>query len=176
MQILGIWRRRDGTLRGLSSLCVVLSVGVALNISIGAIDAHAQSTDPSTAPAGWRSAGPSSGEITALGTIRQVVSDRVAGSPSGVHILVDGPLGSFDASLGSSLPKDLLQALSDGGPVQITGTVRSVNGKDYLMARQLTVAGHQVTIRNVNGFLVHNPSGTGTRSQKVQVEGNGGVQ
>jgi hypothetical protein len=66
------------------------------------------------------------------------------------------------------------QALSNGAPVQITGTVRSANGKDYLLARQLTVAGHQVTIRNANGFLVHNPSSSGSVSGKAR--SNGGVQ
>ena len=111
-----------------------------------------------------------------LGTIRQVVSNHDAGGPAGIHILIDGPLGSFDASLGSFLLNEVRQALSNGTPVEITGTVRSANGKDYLLARQLNVAGHQVTIRNANGFLVHNPSSTGAVSGKVRSEGNGGVR
>jgi hypothetical protein len=117
----------------------------------------------------------SPGEITVLWTIRQVVSNREAGGPAGVHILIDGPLGSFDASLGSNLPGDVRQALSNGVPVQITGVVRSANGKDYLLARILSVAGHQVTIRNANGFLGHNPSSTGSASGRAR-SGNGGVQ
>ena len=111
-----------------------------------------------------------------LGTIRQVVSNHEAGGPAGVHILIDGPLGSFDASLGSSLPGDVRQALSNGAPVKITGILRSANGKDYLLVRQLNVAGRQVTIRNANGFLVHTPSSTGAASGKVRSEGNGGVR
>jgi hypothetical protein len=121
-------------------------------------------------------AGPSSGVITVLGAIRQVVSDHVVGTPAGVHILIDGPLGSFDASLGSYLPDEIRQALSNGASVQATGVVSSANGKDYLLVRQLTVAGHQVTIRNSNGFLVH-PSGLpGSGPNQRHNEGSGGVQ
>jgi hypothetical protein len=150
---------------------------MALAISVGATTAVAQTTESSTAASpGWRPEGPPSGEFIVLGTIRQVITDRVLGSPLGVNILIDGPLGSFDTSLGSFLSNDVLQALSDGAPVQITGSIRSINGKDYLMARQLKVADQVVTIRNANGFLVHNPSTTGSSSNKVLKQGNGGVQ
>ena len=158
-------------------LGVIIPGGVALVISTGATSAVAQSLEPSTAAAaGWNSASSSPGEVTMLGTIRQVVSDHVVGSPLGVHILIDGPLGSFDARLRSFLPGDVMQALSDGAPVQIVGAVRSVNGKDYLMARQLKVGGKVVTIRSSNGFLVHNPSTTGSSSARTQKQSNGGVQ
>jgi hypothetical protein len=122
--------------------------------------------------------------VTVLATVRQVVSEHVAGSPAGLHILVDGPLGSFDASLGSYLSSEVREALSNGAAVQITGVVRSANGRDYLFARQLSVAGRQVAIRNTNGFLVRTPSSTGTgsngtpsnRVHSVHSEINGGIQ
>jgi hypothetical protein len=155
---------------------VIIPGGTALAVSAGATRAVAQSAEPTNAAARWNSVSSSSPALMVLGNIRQLVSEHVAGSPLGVHILIDGPLGSFDASLGSSLPHDVMQALSDGAPVQITGSVLSINGKDYLMARQLKVADHVVTIRNSNGFLVHNPSATGSSSAKSQSQGNGGVQ
>jgi hypothetical protein len=177
MERLDSCNRSHWTTSGLSIflLGVIISGGMAPGISTRAV---AQTSEPSRAAAspGWNSVSSSPGEMTVLGTIRQVVSDHVAGSPAGVHILVDGPLGSFDASLGSFLPGEVLQALSDGAPVQIVGAVHSANGKDYLMARQLKVAGLVVTIRNSNGFLIHNPSTTGSSSAKTQKQGNGGVQ
>ena len=162
MRISAIWKKQGDANSKLSSLlfCVVLLGGVA---SVEAMGAHAQSLNPSTPAAGAPSL------VTVLGAIRQVVPDHVVGTPAGVHILIDGPLGSFDASLGSYLPDDIRQALSNGASVQATGVVSSANGKNYLLVWQLTVAGHQVTIRNSNGFLVRPGS-------QRHSEGNGGVQ
>jgi hypothetical protein len=162
MRISAIWKKQGDANSKLSSLlfCVVLLGGVA---SVEAMGAHAQSLNPSTPAAG------ASSLVTVLGAIRQVVPDHVVGTPAGVHILIDGPLGSFDASLGSYLPDDIRQALSNGASVQATGVVSSANGKNYLLVWQLTVAGHQVTIRNSNGFLVRPGS-------QRHSEGNGGVQ
>ena len=178
MQILEIWKRTNGTTCRLFSFlcCFVLLGGIARGASMEAMSPAAQSSDPSAAPStGWNTVSSSSGEITVLGAIREVVSDHVAGSPAGLHILVDGPLGSFDASLGIYFPNEVRQALSNGVPVQITGVVRSTNGKDYLFARQLSVAGQQITIRNSKGFLLRNPTAAGSGS-KVRSEPNGGIQ
>ena len=160
MRLSAIWKSR------LSSrlFCVILLGGVG---SVEVMSAYAQSLNPSTNPSTAAAGG--SGLVTVLGAIRQVVSDHVVGTPAGVHILIDGPLGSFDASLGSYLPDEIRQALSNGASVQATGVVSSANGKNYLLVRQLTVAGHQVTIRNSNGFLLRPGS-------QRHSEGNGGVQ
>jgi hypothetical protein len=187
MQILNIWTRTSVATGGLALLlfCGVLPGGIARGTCMEAMtgmegtSAPAQSSDASpsaVSSAGWNSAGSFSGEITVLATIRQVMNDHAAGGPAGIHLLVDGPLGSFDASLGSYLPTEVRQAISNGQPVQITGVVRSANGKAYLFARQLTVGGHQVVIRNANGFLVRTPSSTDIRSNKVRSEGRGSFQ
>ena len=176
MQTLTIWKRLCDTTNRLSFLLfyVVLLVGVGCVTCAEAMSPPAQSSNPSTAAStGWNAAGPSSGVVTVLGAIRQVVS---TGGPGGVHILIDGPLGSFDANLGSYLPNEILEALSNGVSVQATGVVRSAGGKDYLFVRQLSVAGHQVTVRNFNGFLVHHSSAPSSGSNKLSGEGNGGVQ
>jgi hypothetical protein len=174
MQILKIWT--NGTIGRFSLLLlgVVLLGEVASGTPVEASGSAQSSSAPPASFAGLNSAS-SPGEITVLGTIRQVISNREAGGPAGVHILIDGPLGSFDASLGSNLPGDVLQALSNGVPVQITGVVRSANGKNFLQVRQLSVGGKQITIRNANGFLVHNPSWAGSSSSRAR-SGNGGVQ
>jgi hypothetical protein len=178
MQLSGIWRRTKVTARGFSFplLWVVLVGGMILGTSMDAMMARGQTSKPAAASTGWTPERASSGEITALGTIRQVVSDHVAGSPAGLHILIDGPLGSFDVSLGSYLPSETQQALSAGEPVRITGVVHSANGKDYLFARLLKVAGQDITIRNGNGFLVRNPSPSGSSSDKAVSGRKGGVQ
>jgi hypothetical protein len=38
--------------------------------------------------------------------------------------------------------------------------METINGKSYLMARKLTVAGNQIVIRNEHGFLVHSQHGS----------------
>jgi hypothetical protein len=169
MRISAIWKRQGEATGRLSSwlLCGILLGGV---VSVEVMSTYAQSLNPSTPAAGG------SGLVTVLGAIRQVVPDHVVGTPAGVHILIDGPLGSFDASLGSYLPDDIRQALSNGASVQATGVVSSANGKNYLLVRQLTVAGHEVTIRNSNGFLVHPSGHPGSGPNQRHSEGNGGVQ
>ena len=177
MRTLAIWKRLGDAIGRFSFLllCVVLFGG----ISRGTFATAQSPSSPPATSTGWNQVGPSSGVITVLGSIRQVVSNPAAGTPTGVHILIDGPLGSFDASLGSYLPNEVQQALSNGVSVQATGVVRAVNGTDYLFVRQLTVAGHQVTIRNSYGFLLHHsstPASAASGSSKRHSEGDGGVQ
>jgi hypothetical protein len=98
-------------------------------------------------------------EITLNGTIQEVVTKRVAGSPVGMHLLVAGPEGVVDAHVGPYLTKDTQEALHAGLPVQIVGAVEQLQGKSILLARQLIFGGRTVTVRNENGFLVraHGP-------------------
>ena len=98
-------------------------------------------------------------EITLNGTIQEVVTKRVAGSPVGMHLLVAGPEGVVDAHVGPYLTKDTQEALHAGLPVQIVGAVEQLHGKSILLARQLIFGGRTVTVRNENGFLVraHGP-------------------
>jgi hypothetical protein len=175
MQTLNVREKALKTTCRLSFLFFDIIIFGALGISFGAVGAAAQSSERSAPASTWTSVSASPGEVTVLGTIRQVVANHAAGGPAGVHVLIDGPLGSFDASLGSSLPGEVLQALSDGGPVQMVGAVRSANGKTFLFVRQLNVAGHQVTIRNSNGFLVRSSVTSGSVSNKAR-ESAGGVQ
>jgi hypothetical protein len=122
---------------------------------------------------GWGSTpgNSSSKEVTVLGTIRQVMFGQ-----GGDRLLVNGPLGNFDAALGPYVPAELRQALTVGTPVELTGTLHSVNGKDVLIVRQLTVAGHQVTLRNANGFLMRGPAPGGSGTKSHNGSGNGGNQ
>ena len=98
-------------------------------------------------------------DITMAGKVEQLVT--TTGTPAGLQLAVDGQQGSFTASLGSSLSREMQQSLSQGASVQISGTMQTIDGKQYLIARKLTINGKQTIIRNENGFLVHAKSRSG---------------
>ena len=98
-------------------------------------------------------------DVAMAGTVQQVVTTRTLGT----QLVAEGPQGSFTANLGSALSDQMRQSLSPGTPVQVSGVMETTNGKSYLLARKLTVAGAQVTIRNQHGFLVHNSASRGAK-------------
>lgn len=128
---------------------------VSLLFAILSIPLGAQVTAKSDA---GRSFGPSydaAREATIEGTIQQVVTQHQAVSPAGVHLLVDSPQGVVDAHIGPFLNKETIAALSTGAAVQVIGAPLSLHGKNYFLARQLTVGGRVITVRSAHGFLVH---------------------
>jgi hypothetical protein len=116
------------------------------------------SLDTETAPAqagrGFAAPYDAAHEITLTGNVQEVVTKHVAGSPAGMHLLIDGPQGTVDAHLGPYLAKDTQEALHTGTPVQIVGAMESLHGRQILLARQLVFGGRIVTIRSPHGFLV----------------------
>jgi hypothetical protein len=96
-------------------------------------------------------------EITVIGTIRNLTSESISGSPFGVHLFVAGSQGVFDVHLGPYLGKETQEALHAGIPVQVLGATETIRGKGYLLARQLIFAGRMLTVRNENGLLVRMP-------------------
>jgi hypothetical protein len=93
-------------------------------------------------------------EITVNGTVQEVVTQRTAGSPVGMHLLVAGSDGLVDAHVGPYLSRDVQEALHMGLPVQIVGAMEQAHGKQYLLARQVVFGGRTVTVRSENGALV----------------------
>lgn len=163
------WKRTIGTAIGLS--CLLLCFVLPGEIGGGCASAWAQGPG-SGGGGGWTPGSSSAKEITVLATIRQAMFGQ-----GGDRLLVDGPLGNFDAALGPYVPAELRQALTVGAAVELTGTMHSVNGKDVLIVRQLTVAGHTVTLRNANGFLGRGPAPSGSGTGKSRNgSGNGGNQ
>jgi hypothetical protein len=92
-------------------------------------------------------------EITLSGDVQQVVTRHVVGAPGGMHLLVAGPNGLVDAHIGPFMSKETKDALHTGTPVQIVGAMATLNGRNYLMARELTVGGTTITVRSEHGFL-----------------------
>jgi hypothetical protein len=93
-------------------------------------------------------------DISMTGTVRQLITAHT----SGLQLVVDGSQGSFTASLGPQLSSEVRQSLSQGAPVQVSVIQQTINGKQYLLVRKLTVAGKETVVRNEDGFLVHTSS------------------
>lgn len=92
-------------------------------------------------------------EMTLNGTIKEVVSQHVPGSPVGLHLMVAGEQGTVDAHIGPFMSKETQAALHEGLPVQIVGAMATFHGKSYLLARQLIFSGRLITVRSENGLL-----------------------
>jgi hypothetical protein len=115
-------------------------------------------------------------ETTFTGTIDQVVAGHTAGSPAGLHLLVNTPNGVVDASLGSYVSAEVQQSLAKGAAVQLSGVTRSIDGAQYLLTRTLTVAGHATSIRNEHGFLIHPRANNGAKTRLGADASAGGAQ
>jgi hypothetical protein len=145
-------------------------VGI-FTILLFALVAVPLSAQLSSDPHVWRSFGPgydSAHETALAGIIEEVVTTHVAGSPAGLHLLVSGANGVVDAHLGPFLTKETKATLQKGTPVQIVGSTVQLREKQYLLARELTVDGHTVTIRSARGFLVY-PRGERPEKTKANV-------
>jgi hypothetical protein len=152
MQILG-WTasRRVETRKFIFLVCLVLLSMPAFSV--------AQTKQPGAQPTlSSTELNTPAHDITKTGTVRELITPHTSGTPAGIQLVVDGPQGSFTASLGPSLSSEVRQSLSQGSSVQVAVIQQTINGKQYLLVRKLTVAGEQTIIRNENGFLVHTPS------------------
>jgi hypothetical protein len=155
MQTQGTWTI-GGTLptgRFVFFICLVLLYGSISHFVAFADDNT--STQPSSALTAYSSAH----EITQSGTIQQVISGN-----AGISLLVDGAQGAFEANLGSALPRQIQQSLASGQQIQLIGVTQTANGKQYLLVRQITVAGRQITVRNKYGLPVHMRSNSASPS------------
>src|ERR1700729_3450208 len=82
--------------------------------------------------------------LTPAAALAQTATPRFESSTMGTQLVVEGPQGSFTASLGSALSDQVRQTLQPGTAVQVSGVAATINGKSYLLARKLTVAGNQI--------------------------------
>ena len=108
-------------------------------------------------------------ETTLNGSIQEVVTRHVLGSPAGIHLLVAGPQGIVDAHVGPFLNKETTDILQSGAPGRSVGAMSPLNGKDYFLVRELTVGGSTVTVRTERGLLVrvHPAPGQRVRAAKT---------
>jgi hypothetical protein len=121
---------------------------------------------------GWDAFQSNTPDVTVTAIIQQAVANH-AGGPAGFQLVLATPQGPLNVSVGPYLPQDIRQALSTGKQIRVTGKVDSSNGQTYLIAKQLLIDGHQVTIRNDHGSLVRTRHHAHTDSQSLQ---NGEIQ
>lgn len=155
-----------------------LTVGLmtGLLFAISAVPLGAQSASESRPGTGFGPVYDAAHEIALDGTIQEVITKHVVGSPAGMHLLVAVPEGVVDAHVGPFLSKETKEALEAGAPVRIVGAMASLNGKHYFLVRELTVGGSTVTVRSEHGLLVrvHSPRAQRARTEKTpRVELNG---
>lgn len=117
-------------------------------------------------------------EITVTATVEQVVTHHLAGTPAGLHLLVATPDGSTDVHVGPYMTKETVDALHAGSLVQITGAMAKLNGRSYLLARQMVFGGRTIKVRTENGFLFGggNPHKGHSSKSASQLETNGGAR
>jgi hypothetical protein len=108
-------------------------------------------------------------EIIFGAAVREVVSKNPAGAPAGVNLLMSGSQETLYVSVGPYLTDQVKRSLTTGQMVQTVGMVQTINGQNYLMARQLIIGGQTIEVRNSHGFLIH-PS-TGSRSSAARPQG-----
>lgn len=156
---------------------VVLFCSFALGGMVPAVGL-AQSTAAVTPSTSFRGASASQiktlspgDELAATGTIQEVVTTYSSGSPRGIRIILAGPQGIIDASVGPYLAADVQQSLATGQSVAVDGVVGTFNGHDYLLVRQMTIGDRQITIRNERGFLVH-PANAHPRQNQIVTKGD----
>ncbi len=145
---------------------------VAACMLLAALSAHA-SEEATSAGRGFGFVYDPAREVTLVGTLKEFVTHHVAGSPTGLHVLISTSGQTVDAHIGSVLSKQIKESLHVGELVQVVGVHEKVHGKDLLLVRQLIYGGRQVTVRNERGFLVS----TGSHPQVLKgTAANGGVR
>jgi hypothetical protein len=155
-----------------SSALIAAATGLLLTILSAPL--HGQPADESRPTFGYDKAH----EITLTATLEQVVTQHVPGTPAGLHLLVATSDGSTDVHIGPYMTKETVDALHAGTPVQITGAMAKLNGRSYLLARQMVFGGRMVKVRTENGFLFAggNPHKGHSAKSASHLEGNGGAQ
>ncbi len=148
-----------------------------LLFAIIAVPLGAQTAPESRAGQGLGSGYDAAHETTFTGNIQELVMQHVAGSPAGMHLLVDGGQGVVDVHVGPFLTSETKEALHAGTPVQIVGATALLHGKEYFLARELNVGGQTITIRSKRGFLVHPHGERSVRTTtNAGVDENGGAR
>ncbi len=130
---------------GLLSGLLFATMAVSLDAHAASVSRHGQGFGPVYDAAH---------ETTFEGTIQEVVLKHTPGTPGGMHLMVAGPRGLVDAHIGPFMTKQTKEALQAGVPIRIVGASAEAHGKTIFLARQLTVDGNTVTVRNPRGFLV----------------------
>jgi hypothetical protein len=94
-------------------------------------------------------------EVTINGTVSAVLTKPVAGMIWGPHLLLATTSGQVDASLGRwGLQGKGALSVTVGQQVELTGVMKTLNGREVLLARTVKAGGKVYTMRNEHGIPV----------------------
>ncbi len=94
-------------------------------------------------------------EITLSGTVSSVLTKPSPGMIMGAHLLLQTESGVIDASLDRFALRGYgALAISGGEQASVTGVMKTLNGKQVLLARIVRVASDVYTIRNQHGIAL----------------------
>jgi len=163
--------------RSKQTIRLIAGVLIAPFLAILAVPLVAQAANEAPAQHPWNQVYDKDREISVDATIQEVVSHRVAKSPVGLHLVVTSSQGVFDAHLGPYMSKANIEALHAGAQLQIIGTVQQINGRPYLLARQVVLDGRTVTVRTERGIFVREMAMSHAVPEKrAEVESTGGAR
>jgi hypothetical protein len=153
-----------------SALCMVLLCAAA---SISAASQETKRFQAATLSTEWKT----SDEVTLAGTIQQVFTKKPSGAPGGVNLLMSGSQNGMIVNLGSGLDQQTQKSLASGTSIEVIGLVHRAQGEEYLLARQITLAGRTLQVRSANGFPIHTSSQTASpHARHIQSTLNGGAR
>lgn len=110
-------------------------------------------------------------EVTLAGTVSSVLTKGAAGMIAGSHLLLATPNGPVDASLGRfGLRGNGAVSVSVGKQVEVTGVMRTIDSRSFLLVRTVKVDGEIYTIRNVHGLPL-SPQARARAGQKTGQKG-----
>jgi hypothetical protein len=91
-------------------------------------------------------------ETSFSGTIHEVTTEHTSGNPAGVNLLMDSSPSFQYANLGAGVNSSLKSELAAGQAVTLKGIVRSFNGHNVLMVRQITINQRTTQVRSAHGI------------------------
>jgi hypothetical protein len=109
-------------------------------------------------------------DVKLTGTVSNVVKapTREMNMVAGSHLIVATKGGEVDASLGQFAMRGKgALSVTPGQQVEVTGVMKTLNGKQVFVTRLVQSGGRTYTIRNEHGFLrIHQPYDGGTTASK----------
>ena len=92
-------------------------------------------------------------ETTVKGTVEDVMQTAGRHGWSGIHLSLKTDQGTYDVHVGpTSYVSSQQFTLSKGDSLEVTGSKTQMNGKDVLIARQITKEGKTLTLRDEQGI------------------------
>jgi hypothetical protein len=93
-------------------------------------------------------------EVTVSGAATELLTKAPKGMLNGSHLFISNSSGAMDISLGSFGSGKEADEISTGKSVEITGLMKTLNGKQVLLARVVKVGDQVYLIRTKQGVVV----------------------